>query len=1196
MLSSTADAAPPEPAFGKAEAKEAQKLFTPALRQLLRRAFTPKGMEFFDFYVLLKRIQLGDIAPEDIRLRFKRAINRLFQVTSPVDGKPLSPFIVNMMAEARPDINLYLGRLLLGHREPSLWRRLNNILVPFIVQAARDKGVYINYRQVGQEQWPVFRKMNPRQERNEKLRDNDPEGYALMQRYRKSLADIDRTIATRVRRGGREVQKGMLLGRPVTYGIDPKTGEKFVYDRDGEVLPVDRYIAKRREQLDAKRRASKVPSRTEVPLSDLRALTDEELDVLPGPTEMAALTDDRAKQGRLTRIFPTRRREFLIEGTTPEEDRIEEQQVIVGGRFKGVLLDDMVNSEGRLIEGTAYSYNPSADRSERVPVRIDPGEREPYVSAADVVAHKQVRGRKVRVKERKLFLKVPGTHPYTELRKAMKKLACNVGAKRGCVPSISFEPTEGSRAASFYFDPKDFGAVMDTLQGMSLSAAALQMVRDYYKELAVAELATAEENLGAYTAETIGGFVKNKKNSDTGEMEPFRLLTKQKQAMAWLDANGGRGVCALDTGIGKTVLALASMQKLVRDGMVDEGASYTRPSGKEVKTNGRFLYVCPNSLRGNLKKEARAFITDDRTFMSRVDVISYDEFGRSSKSRKVPGSIKSVRFWKGRKWDAALYVAVYFDEAHKLKNPDSERSKAALKLWHPRKICLTASPMEKRPMEAYVLAAISNNTPLVGRTTVAQKNRKEMRRFKERFCEVIGGRIMGVKQDPLIKRDLQTWVKRNIFYADKQDVEEFELPQLDAQTVAVQMPPAAEKVYRGITSQFSALMGGLVAKFRDRGLNEEGPNARDRSLERVFGLAFRPLVRMLTEMANYPDVALLDIATMLETGEMPYTTTGGEPIPVPKVLQWTLAQWRAEGLEPEALREAAAAAGNPKLEQAETVIRQKSERTKGASRTILFTDDKRFCMMSARRMAQRISGKHAVALNDSILILEGDSPMPEVAFEIDPEVLRKLVKDPAEQERILRETKGTSRIRLPFTKRALRKHPELPADDTLNPHYQKADWQQFVMKEVIGPNPDIKTLTLHGPTYQYGHNLQDFDTVVHLDRDSWNSESMKQRTARVWRQGQGQPVDEITIDATYSPSPGGEERDYADHTLDEIRRFFQEVDGAIFDRIIKDAQGVELGKEWAELAQRDSSLLHLDQKVLELMTSPYAERSTPPGG
>jgi hypothetical protein len=129
----------------------------------------------------------------------------------------------------------------------------------------------------------------------------------------------------------------------------------------------------------------------------------------------------------------------------------------------------------------------------------------------------------------------------------------------------------------------------------------------------------------------------------------------------------------------------------------------------------------------------------------------------------------------------------------------------------------------------------------------------------------------------------------------------------------------------------------------------------------------------------------------------------------------------------------------------------------------------------------------------------------------------------------------------------------------------------------------------------FGHNLQGFDTVIHLDRDSWNSESMKQRTARAWRQGQEKDVEEITIDATFGDTEEGLSRSDFDQTLDEIRRSFQSMDADLFTRIIRDAQKLHLGKEWEDLSKKDASLWRLDEKVLELQSSPYLSRAHAPG-
>lgn len=1628
-----------------------KRLIPDAVMLLLRRAFTPRGFPFFEFYPLLKRIEMGEPVPPDIRMQYVKNANRLAQITSPVDGRGLSPSVVNQIVEARPEMTMLLHRLESGRTDDTTtWRKINEILTSLFLEIARDKDIYLSATPMGSRRWPVFRRMRGNQEKTEKLRDTDPESYALVMKYHQTLEEIDTAVRKRIQDAGLELREGFMMGRPVLYGRDPKTGEERIYDLDGEVLDREAYIEKRRAKDEANKKITRTPTRTDVPLRELRTISPEEIDMLSGPVEMSALTDDIAKQGRLTRILPTKRKPVFIAG--PEGVRVEYQKVIVSGRYKGIFLDDMVNSTGRLIEGTAYTYSAVTGRSEKVPKRIDPSQREPYVTVADVVTVRQVQGKKVKTREQKLFLKIPGTKEYTDLRLAIKDLSCNTGTIRGCIPSVSYHAVEGSRSASFYFDPKDFGVVMDTLQGMSLSAAALDLIRTYYKDLSRADQATAEENLRPYSLENLGGFKPRRKNRATGEWEPVDLLVKQKQAMAWMDANGGRGVCALDTGIGKcvredtliatdrglflikemnpglsepdttapvkgfnvviggktlpvknfyfggpkptirvttrrgyevegsrihpllvrtpdeqetwvqtpdleagdylciertggvfaledpplsvpvpedfqqvsrnsdktftnpqvrvfpvpdrmspdmgrllgyvvaegwtnhhryfsisqcpeknpevradiehllreylgwepkpdkdiyissvflreyltrmgvgmgvakdkvippiifrssretvrnfvralvdaegsvkgrasriefttaseqlgrelqvlllqfgilctrspkkvsgydhtywrititgedarlywdtigfvsqrkqqafeempdtrngnldvvphvaacvgslfdavlsasnltvsrvreqqgnsfditvchirrgrrnptypflmklltwaanhgcqthpafqtisavvtrnlfydpirkleeseavvvdievddpahcfvgnglvnhnTLTSIAVMQKMIRDGQADEDAAYTTPTGKTVKTNGRFLYVCPKSLRGNLAKEIANFISDPKVLLNRVDVLSYREFSGSSRTKKIPRPLRGVDFWQNLgRWDPALYTAIFFDEAQGLKNIENGASQAALKLWHPHKVCLTASPMERNPMEAYVLAAVTNNTPLFGRSPEAQNNRQEMRRFKERFCEVIGGRIVGVRQDPLAKRDLHTWVKRNVFHADKQDVEEFQLPGLKVEAEAVEMPPAVEIAYRSVTKQFPRLMKGLVAKFRDRGMGEGSTEARDPNLERAFGRTFRPILKLLTELANYPEIALGDMAHMMESGTLPYQDASGQNPPLPKVLQWAVSELSGQ-MTPDRLREVASSMTNPKIARAEDIIRQKIDQTNGSSRTLLFSDDKRFCLMAGRQMAAKIAGKHIVALNDRILIFDGSGPLSEVTFEMDVEIVGRLVKDPEERDRIMQATGGFARHEIPFRELSYKKFPDLPAGPG-NPSYRANQWQQFVMKEVVTPDTSIRSMTLHGPTYQYGFNLQEFDTVIHLDRDNWNSESMKQRTARSWRQGQDKPVNEFTLDTTYAASLDGTPRDEFDKTLDEIRRYFQQMDAEVFDRVIRDAQGIDLGKEWIEMSQKDSSLLRLDRKVMEMMLSPYVGRA-----
>lgn len=1207
----------------KALAKElasADKLIPASIWTKIRRAFTPRGVPYFQFYIEMRRISLGAPVPKGLKSQYKRAADRIAQVRSPVDGRNLSPAAVNAIALTRPVVNRVIGAVVGDRVTPVLWGLFNATMVPLLVQIARDKDVFIKpTRQMGRERWATFRKMSPKQERIEKLRDDDPESYALMQKLGQTMAEIDGNLEAKILAAGMELKQGFLAGRPVKIGVDPATGDEMVYDRDGDVVPKSDFFAKVRAKKSASELLARVPTRTVVPPKELRLLTDEDLEKLTGDQEWDAITDDKAKQGKLTRLFPTKRIRKFINDASTGETRVEEYKVVTEGRYKGVFLDDLINSEGRLIEGTVYTYDVKKGRESRYPKIIDPSEREPYVSVADVVTRRTFQGKRIKVKTKKLYLKIDGTRQSKVLRDAIKALACNTGRKSGCIPSVSYEAVKGSRSAGFYFDPKDFGVVMASLQGMSLSAAALSEVKGYYKELAAAEAAT--KNLDAYEPDALASeneagekfqFIKGRHNKK-GEWEPFELREKQKEAIAWMDANGNSGVCALETGVGKTAASIGMMLKLVRDGLAEEDSTYTRPDGIEVQTNGRFLFVCPTSLRGNIKKELRGMLSDPKVMIDRVDVLSFRQFSGASSTGTVPKQLRGVPFWKSRigtkgkragffkqgspykskkAWDPALYAAIIFDEAQAMKNPSSKTSQAALKLHHPRKICLTASPMERNPMEAYVLAAITNNTPLFGRSIEAKNNRQEMRRFKERFCEVVGGRIVGIKQDPLVKRDLHTWVKRNIFHADKTEVKEYNLPKPVITTTPVEMPEEIENLYRDVAAGFSSVMEGAARKFRER---KKTDTYGDRQAEKVFSNALKPIMRLLTDMANRPAKALRDVAFALEKGYLPdFVTpkkpdgTGGVPRPLPKAFMGILKQWQAN-YTPEDLRGMAENIGNPKIEAAEQTIAAKLERAQG-SRALIFADDKALCLEAGMHMAKTMGGTHVVALNDRIHFFRGGTELDKLVKPFDSALLAKMVRDPEQRAAIEAEAGGISMHPLPFYKKAYKMHPLIPGKQGVHQPYLADDWQQFVLKEIVSPDSSIKTCTLLGKTYMFGHNLQAFNTVIHLDRNSWNSESMKQRTARAWRQGQEEVVDEVTLDFTYRADDEGVARGENDVTLDQIRKSFQEMDGAIFDRIIKDAQSIELGAEWEGIDKRDASLWRLDDKVMELAMSPMIGR------
>jgi len=966
---------------------------------MLRKEFGVRFMPFFDLYGWLHAYAEGEGAPppEGWAEAF-RTYSRLIYTTLSTDAAKTE--FASMAAQLRPLLN----RLDEGVRDRGLMARLADFYARLLQAVARDRGVFLSGKPVGR--WTMFRVMSEKEQKLEQLRTEDPELYDTVMKSREIMRTVDAEIQRSVAKAGLIPSRKSLLGKPVHIGTDPVTGEEVVYDDDGSVLPVGEYVEKRKADLRAQRESERVFPRD---LNQLRRFSEEELAGATGDMLYVSLTDDKAKSNALTRIYPTK--------------MVGDTQVVVEGRFKGFAVPDLVNAAGRLIEGTAYDFDAKTGRPIPLETKNPDGsvnvrvlEREPYVTLD--------RGQ--------LLLRLPSTMAYTESRRKIAALA-------KLIPSLKY--VERSRNSLFTFDPKDFAAVREALGGMALSTAASKRVKEHFTELARHEMAAAEENLQDFTAENIGGFRPN-----------VKLLTKQKQALAWMESRGRSGVIALDTGYGKTITAIAAMQKMQRDGLAEPGTG----------NNGRYLYVCPTALRGNLAKEAHKFMVDAKTFIQRVDVMTYRKFYEARQSDPQFGED---------------YVAVFFDEAQALKNPKSAQAKAAMTLNHQRKVLLTASPMERSPMEVYALAAISNNVNLNTREA-----RADARAFRARFAEEVGGRIMGMKDDPITARDMRVWVKRNLYFADKRASEEIALKELVKQTETVTMAPEVEAVYRETAQEISGVLSGLVSKYRDRTVDK---TTQDRALESAR-IKLAKLFAMLTELANRPD----------------------------KVVP---------------------GARNTKLGR---LVQIMDEKAGAQSRVIVFTDSPALAEDAVAMLAQRCPWKsHAVALADRIEVV------------------------------------GSTGERVAFTAKQYRR-----ADGTRVP---KKEWKTYVLQEIVAKNPQVGSVVLTG-SYAVGQNLQQFDTVVHLDRDTWNSETMKQRTARAWRQGQENPVTEVTLDSVYE-NPLSD----TDATLDQIRRYVQELDSDLFDRVVIESQTEALGSEFFGMKRTNASFYKVNRRMMEMAMSPY---------
>ena len=975
-------------------------LFSQTVRAQLLRAFGARGMPFFNLYTQIYQFTHGGESPEDGFVeRFRDFYRIVYSMMSTDAGKNQANDLVTYL---RP----LLARLDDPLTSPSIVRKIAEIYGQLVQVVAAERDVFLSGRAFGSMQWILFRIMSEKEQRLERVKKNNPALYDTIQRSKTVMKTLDRNIEHTILDFALEPSRKEIFGKPVNIGTDPATGEQHVFDEDGDVLPVTAYIEKRKKLLRMKEKQDRIfPDN----INDLRKAPDDVIDMAADlPVTYMALTDDRAKQKVLTRIYPVK--------------DIAGEQVVVDGRFKGFYVADLVNSSGRMLEGVAYDFDPKLGRPVPIETKNPDGSvnvrnlsREPYVT----------------VDQGRLFLKIPSGHAYTAHRNAISKLL-------EMVPAIEY--VEGSRKSTYRFGPTEFAVIREALGGLSLSTAAMNLIRNYFTKLAKDELATSSTNLQHYTADALGGFKPD-----------VRLLVKQKKALAWMDSRGMSGVCAMGTGTGKTMTVIAAMQKLNRDVVMGQGI------------NGRYLYVCPAALKGNFPKECHVFLQDPKALIEQTDVMSYAQFVAATK--------RDPDFGKD-------YIAVFFDEAQEIKNPKSKTAQAAMALPHSRKILLTASPMERCPMEVYSLACIANNEDI---NTL--DGRVRMKAFRKRFAEEVGGRIIGMKNDPVTARDLRIWVKRNLFYADKQDVEEFALPGLRRTSMVVTMPAEIESQYRAITQGIADVLRGMVAKYRDR-----SPDASDPAIE-AARIRLAKQFNLLTRLANNPD-----------------------------------------GIVP--------GAGNPKMRE---IVRALDDRIPYGARALLFTDSPDMAETASQYLTQRFPGKtHAACYSDRIELWK------------------------------------SGEITQTFRKKSYQ--------DADGQTWPEAEWQIYVMSKVVNPNPDITSATLTS-AYSVGQNLQRFNVVIHLDRDTWNSEEINQRTSRAWRQGQRDAVEEIFIDMVYENPI-----DDQDRTLDQIRAYMQQLESELFDRVIVESQTEALGKEYFGMSRLDSSFFAINRRMMELTLSPYLKK------
>jgi hypothetical protein len=841
-----------------------------------------------------------------------------------------------------------------------------------------------------------------------------------------------------------------------TRVVDPVTGE--VSEKFQEEYKVgDRVLGKflntqiEYAQIEAKPGIRGQGNRTNKIIHTVSRLDEQALTHAYGDLKTREITDvDR--NDKFTKYSLKRNVETQMIKDSVGRERI----VIVTGKYRGYFLDDMVNIEGRMIEGSSYTFNLKGRINKYETVKggnlVLENLEEPYITLSQDKA----------CKSKDIAVKIANCHFYLGIPYLAGKASNMFVAERRAMRALSAKMSDiqqvpESKGAFWTFTVSSYETVRKALGSCALSHSASEFLRIYYNDLLKKEYALDPANVKQYSPERIGGF----KATFGPENKPFKLNNKQMEALAWLDANNFKGLMALDTGVGKTLLATAAI--LLAKRREDEEGD-TKPR--------RFLFVEPAALVGNLKEQAvKIFCDKPEEVTARIDEISYDTFLEVWKKGK-----KDNPSWtpaKGNDQVTAMYgenkyYAVFFDEINYATTGEKARAVSGLK--HTRKILLTGSAIEKDPVDLFKFVGLTKGIDVTSRA--------EQNKFVGRYANVVGGRFVGVKDS--VKNEFDTWVRTNAYFADKQEVDYVSVGQPELKrpktfSTNVSMPSVLEKVYKKkaevVKDSIKQMLKVYSQSIKERSSIDDKKKSMLKDIARG---SLAKEIKFLHDLSTNPQKAIGRISdAQLKSILSPTEISTLKSMP------------------------------NPKITQSVSLAK---ERISKGTNILYFTDDASVALRNVQAISSQTAGKHLLCLPTKISVFEGGA-----------------------ETRVFDKTFNAQEINEDFLKdfskkKAAKEEKEGPTPEQLE---EQTKWAQVLFKKVFKPHASvIKTMTCTG-AYARGFNFQEWTTVVHLDRNGWSSEEMKQRTARSYRQGQQNEVEEIFIDMVYGSKKDDLDVDFA---------------------------------------------------------------------
>ncbi len=264
------------------------------------------------------------------------------------------------------------------------------------------------------------------------------------------------------------------------------------------------------------------------------------------------------------------------------------------------------------------------------------------------------------------------------------------------------------------------------------------------------------------------------------------LRPYQLEGVRWLDllaANNLGGILADEMGLGKTLQTLAYLSSA-------KAITNRQPASPPPVPPSAFrlppsLIVCPTSLVENWRREAAKFTPDLRA-------LAIDGPDRAPLFARIPEYDLVITSYALLRRDLDRYRAINFfavglDEAHHIKNPDSQVAQAACALRSQHRFVLTGTPMENSVRDLWSIMRFALPGYLGQRKDFRERYELPLSRPGDPAAEAARERLAR-RLRPVLLRRL------------KKDVAK-DLPARIEQTAFCDLTPAQTEVYRGLLEQ-----------------------------------------------------------------------------------------------------------------------------------------------------------------------------------------------------------------------------------------------------------------------------------------------------------------------------------------------------------------------------------------------------------